>query len=196
MERRLTLDDQALSAKGTNADKPAMKTSSAASTGSRTSSRAELLTSPKDCLYHADGDRVAELAMAPINSTGDIYHIIAYLFLAECCIPNVTLMHDSTNDAKKCNDLCHKFTECFKFPHGTIKVQEIEQNGCHQNPRQDAARKFFPAGTIYIDQKACTTYIAHECYRQGRDNVTATLREKFSQYNCEKKDAIKKYAEC
>ena len=144
LERRLTLDDQASSAKGTNADKPAMKTSSAASTGSRTSSRAELLTSPKDCLYHADGDRVAELAMAPINSTGDIYHIIAYLFLAECCIPNVTLMHDSTNDAKKCNDLCHKFTECFKFPHGTIKVQEIEQNGCHQNPRQDAARKFFP----------------------------------------------------
>ena len=55
---------------------------------------------------------------------------------------------------------------------------------------------FFPAGTIYIDQKACTTYIAHECYRQGRDNVTATLREKFSQYNCEKKDAIKKDAEC
>eukprot|EP00731_Ephydatia_muelleri_P037649 Em0528g5a len=37
------------------------------------------------------------LSMAPINSTGDIYHILAYLFLAECCIPQVILTHDDTS---------------------------------------------------------------------------------------------------
>ena len=91
--------------------------------------------------------------------------------------------------------LCEKFTKCFNLIPATIDVQTIESKGCRPNARQDAILKCFSAGTIYIDQKACTTYIAHEFHRQGRDKVTATLREKISKYNSVKKDAIKEYAE-
>ena len=193
------LDDEGSAndlAKDMNAGKLAKKKSSATPTTNTTSdtptstairpSRAKLPTTDTQCLFHADGSVVQKenivLSMPPINSTGDIYHILAYLFLAECCIPRVILTHDGTDGAKKCAELCKAFATCFSLQ---LELQEIRSNGYRQNARQSATLDHFSSldvRTIYIDQKACTTYIAHECYRHRRDKVTATLIGKFSHY--------------
>ena len=158
----------------------------------------------KQCLFHADGSVVKMknivLSMAPINSTGDIYHILAYLFLAECCIPRVILTHDGTITTQTSVKRCIEFTTCFVTPVEIEGPQQIKSpdHAYHQNVRQfytlTYIAKKLGEGAIYIDQKACTTYIAHECHCQGRDTVTATLRNKFSQYECDCKDDIKTYA--
>ena len=211
------LDDEGSandSAKDMNAGKLAMKMSSATNTTSDppTStalrpSRDKLPTTDTQCLFHADGSvfKMANivLSMAPINSTGDIYHILAYLFLAECCIPRVILTHDGTNTTQKSVKRCIEFTTCFVTPVEIEGPQQIKSpdHAYHQNVRQfytlTYIAKKLGEGAIYIDQKACTTYIAHECHclRQGRDAVTATLRNKFSQYECDCKDDIRDYAE-
>ena len=106
----LTLDDEGSandSAKDTTAGKPAMKMSSATNTTSDPPTLTALRPTEKQCLFHADGSafRMANivLSMAPINSTGDIYHILAYLFLTVCCTHRAILTYDSADTTpKKC----------------------------------------------------------------------------------------------
>lgn len=51
----------------------------------------------------------AIISMAPINSTGDIYHLMSYLILApKCCSPRIVFTYD-TDETKEKATLCLNF---------------------------------------------------------------------------------------
>lgn len=129
-----------------NAGKPAKKKSSTTNTKSDTPtlttlrpSQAKLPTTDTQCLFHADGSVVKKenivLSMAPINSTGDIYHILAYLFLAECCTHRAILTHDSADTTQKSVKRCQEFTTCFVQIEGPQQIT-LPDGVYHPNTRQ------------------------------------------------------------
>lgn len=144
------------------------------------------------------------ISMCPINSSGDIYHILAYviLSLAQCKdIPPIMLTYDGTNTPQhlesKMNTYSQverslKFCEFLGYKQH-FGVLGIETEKCQrQNNRQSKLVDGLAAEdyTHYVDQKALTTIIARY-FRQNGRAAAATLKLGFEQCDSTNQDLPK-----
>lgn len=111
------------------------------------------------------------LAMMPVNSTGDCYHVLAFLLLCqELLSPTSVLVVDWFSDSAavdKAVTRCRSFLADFGFTN--VRIQpKLKLDAHYATPRQDAVHSFYQAmsdrrkETIrYIDIKAVTVLLAH-----------------------------------
>lgn len=134
------------------------------------------------------------MSMPPINSSGDIYHILAFLILAiqnnDIKIPWILLTYD-TDDTKTQAErgltlaTALGYENYFSTP---IKLNEINSKGHRQNVRQSRLTEFLNTqattfgSILYLDQKASTNYLAHH-FIQDRLKTSEKLRKGYSQRN-------------
>ena len=144
------------------------------------------------------------ISMCPINSSGDIYHILAYviLSLAQCKdIPPIMLTYDGTNTPQRLESEMNTYSQVersFKFCEFLgykqhFGVLRIETEKCQrQNNRQSKLVDGLAAEdyTHYVDQKALTTIIARYFRQNGRAAV-ATLKHGFEQCDLTNQDLPK-----
>ena len=137
------------------------------------------------------------ISMAPINSTGDIYHILAYIILSRAYnknVPPIYLTYDGGAVVKPNESNINVYTQVQRslnfIQH--LGYAQFFQNplfipgaGTRQNSRQDHVNTFFSGhfpGHHYIDQKALTLFIAHHIKRHGFELTAQRLRNGFSQH--------------
>lgn len=140
------------------------------------------------------------ISMAPMNSSGDIYHVLAYIILARShnkTSPVVHLTYDSAQVLQILESKLNSYSQTQRslnfvrqlgydqfFPNPNPINAAGADNGHRQNHRQihlkDTLREHFPNHN-YIDQKALTVLIAYHFQRHGFENTTARLRQGFSQ---------------
>ncbi len=139
------------------------------------------------------------ISMCPMNSSGDSYHILAYLILAEHynkkTVPKVLLTHDELEnkeqnrkqDTKIAAERTINFAAMLGYGKYFNPIQQIERNDSTQpNARQDQLVKFlvdYEKITHFVDQKALTTLIAQHCFEYGKKHTQGMLREGFSRKN-------------
>lgn len=147
------------------------------------------------------------IAMAPVNSSGDIYHMLAFIILSlhhEKQIPPILLTYDqkvpetfrvTQNELntgvqvvqRAMNFISHLgYQDCFI-------TQKIPLNGPQPIARQNALENKLAELSIthYIDHRLSTSIIADFFQKEGFDKTTAILREGFLCQHGNKK--VKKY---
>ncbi len=127
--------------------------------------------------------------MAPINSSGDIYHIAAYALLALArglTMPDVLLTYDAT-ETKNQVARCQKFMDMLSI--GNILAPPIQVNlnpsNFRENNRQCELHKHLNSldkAVYYVDQKALTTIIANE-FLIDKTKCTQQLHTAFGRRN-------------
>lgn len=144
------------------------------------------------------------ISMCPMNSSGDIYHILAYVILSLAQvkdIPPIMLTYDGKNTHQHLESKMNTFSQVersLKFCEWLgykkhFKMLGIETGKCQrQNHRQSvlfdglAAKDY----THYVDQKALTTIIARY-FRQNGRAAAATLKLGFEQCDFTNQDLPK-----
>ncbi|MDP2194160.1 MAG: hypothetical protein Q8K36_06520 [Alphaproteobacteria bacterium] len=150
------------------------------------------------------------VSMCPMNSSGDAYHILAYIILAMHhgkMVPTVILTHDEDDtktSAKQNTKIAAERTLCFAEMLGFD--QHFEKNILWIDPRKSAetgnlyekkttrstARQNNLIWTLakpplqynyFIDQKALTTLIAQHCFIYGKVKTQRMLLDGFSKRN-------------
>lgn len=137
------------------------------------------------------------ISMPPMNSTGDIYHILAYLILvlfAGKTIPNILLTYDSNEIIENSESKMNTYTQVmrsldFAKQLGKGKFflapKSLDTGTCQrENNRQSVLEKYFESlgpFVFYIDQKALTTLIAYYIYQNGIETTTKILRKGYMQ---------------
>ena len=145
------------------------------------------------------------ISMCPINSSGDIYHILAYVILSldqRKDIPPIMLTYDGTNTSQRLESKMNTYSQVerslkfcdFLGYKQHFGVLGIETEKCQrQNNRQSklvdglAAKGY----THYVDQKALTTIIARYFRQNGRAAAADTLKRGFKQCDSTNQDLPK-----
>jgi hypothetical protein len=139
--------------------------------------------------------------LPPMNSSGDIYHIITYLMLAKSenkKLPIVQLTYDGRETEESQEDKMNPFSQtlrCIQFvEHLGFKEQFTEPialkgDGFRQNVRckkmQDHI-KFLSneeKNMCYVDQKLLTTIISHYFIEYGREKTVEILTESYKKWS-------------
>ena len=126
------------------------------------------------------------LAHAPLNSSGDIYHILAYLILVSSFKydhPNLMLTYD-TDDTEMQANRSMNFANVLGYS-SLFKKQKIPviNRTYRENVRQKSLENYIQQHeptTVYVDQMATTTIIAKLFMLHGMKTITEILREGFS----------------
>lgn len=147
------------------------------------------------------------ISMCPMNSSGDSYHILAYIILALShgkTVPPVQLTYDSSPDEQPYESNMNNFTAIertlnfssmlslrvyfkdhqYLNPEINAETKEKYKSPTyHQNVRQHNLRWTLPNfGTHFVDQKALTTLIVQHFLKYGRKDTIGRLRKGFSEY--------------
>lgn len=128
------------------------------------------------------------LTHAPLNSSGDIYHILAYLILCthfQMITPNVMLTYDASSTEKQANR-GHNFAKSLSYS-SFFRTEKIELNKAYrevvrQSQLEKHLKTHYPNST-YADQMATTTIIAKMFLQHGFKTITEILRRGFSKYD-------------
>ena len=135
-----------------------------------------------------DTDSEYLLTHAPLNSSGDIYHILAYLILCahfQKKIPNVMLTYDVSTTEKQANR-AHNLARSLSYS-SFFRTEKIESNNAyHEVVRQSQLEKHLKVhypSTVYVDQMATTTIIAKMFLQHGFKTITEILQRGFSRYD-------------
>jgi len=147
-------------------------------------------------------DETCLISMAPLNSSGDIYHILAYLILAthhSKKLPQIELAYDvepavGNLDANKGPvhskltvgnqvDRAKDFASTLGFSQVFTTVKQLYNNTGRENVRHAALKTSLQnraqstgKAIWYIDQMATTSLVAAECKAQGYQETAAVLR--------------------
>lgn len=137
------------------------------------------------------------ISMVPMNSSGDSYHILAYLILAKShqkVIPDILLTYDGAAEIRPNESNINTYTQVQRTLHFAkvlgyeeyFKTAFIDTGTCQrENNRQSKLEKYLGETeyTNYIDQKALTTMISEHFRNFGRENTTQRLRDGFNKYS-------------
>ena len=126
------------------------------------------------------------MAHAPLNSSGDIYHILAYLILVAAFKydhPALMLAYD-TDDTEKQVNRSINFANVLGYS-SLFRKQKIPfiNRTYRENVRQKSLENYIQQhdpSTVYVDQMATTTIIAKLFMLHGMKTITEILREGFS----------------
>ncbi|MCW5589846.1 MAG: hypothetical protein KIT27_09315 [Legionellales bacterium] len=134
------------------------------------------------------------ISSVPLNSSGDVYHILAYLILAshkKYQIPTILLMYD-------CDTTKHQAQRSANFLRVLGFGEHVEVNSLPRtrtsptkkiafrpNSRQADLERFFIAlankqkqSIAYLDQMACTSIIAQE-FQKNATNTSEIIRNRL-----------------
>lgn len=139
------------------------------------------------------------ISMVPMNSSGDSYHILAYLILAkshEKKVPDILLTYDGIPEIRDTESKMNAYTQVQRTLHFAqvlgygrhFQTAFIDTGKCQrENNRQSKLEEYLSTTeyTHYIDQKALTTIIAEHFRAFGKDNTTKRLRRGFNKYSQE-----------
>lgn len=139
------------------------------------------------------------ISMVPMNSSGDSYHILAYLILAkshEKKVPDILLTYDGIPEIRDTESKMNAYTQVQRTLHFAqvlgygrhFQTAFIDTGKCQrENNRQSKLEEYLSTTeyTHYIDQKALTTIIAEHFRAFGKDNTTKRLRHGFNKYSQE-----------
>ena len=120
------------------------------------------------------------ISMAPMDSTGDIYHVLAYLILGThygYSSPTIYLTWDIDKVKEKIN-LSYLFLSAFGYKNKVFAAQVPYQAG-RQNSRQAATNHYFSQQLrvlYYLDQRTTTGIITHHCLRNDVGQVGAMIK--------------------
>lgn len=128
------------------------------------------------------------LTHAPLNSSGDIYHILAYLILCshfQKKIPQVMLTYDTGTTEKQANR-SHNFAKSLSYS-SFFRTERIEHNNAYyEKVRQSQLEKHLGihySKATYVDQMATTTIIAKIFLQYGFSTIAKILQKGFSKYD-------------
>lgn len=136
------------------------------------------------------------ISMCPMNSSGDIYHILAYVIVSlgqGKSIPPIMLTFDGSQTQELLESKMNTYSQverslqfCGWLGYRTyfnLPPQEIEGDAFYQKVRQrgliDTLTRDY---THYVDQKALTTIVAAQ-FRNDRKSTAATLKRGFEEYD-------------
>lgn len=149
-------------------------------------------------------DATCLISMAPLNSSGDIYHILAYLILANYhnkILPQIELTYDiepavSTNSKAPAHskltvgnqvDRAKDFASTLGFSQVFTTVKQTFNETGRENVRHSVLETNLKKRTKstgkdiwYVDQMATTSLVAAECKAQGYQQTAAILRAGYS----------------
>lgn len=137
------------------------------------------------------------MAMAPVNSSGDIYHMLAAVILTANLghkIPPILLAHDETeqsikntkksetNTLDQVNRAC-AFTSDMGYGNCFFKLRTIRNKTSHATTRQKQLEVKLLASDIshYLDGRLATSLIANHVRLKGLDDTTRVLRKGLAQ---------------
>ncbi len=137
------------------------------------------------------------ISMVPMNSSGDSYHILAYLILAKShqkIVPDILLTYDGVDEIRDVESKMNAYTQVQRTLHfaqvlgygGYFQTAFIDTGNCQrENNRQSKLEEYLSTTeyTHYVDQKALTTIIAEHFRAFGKDNTTQRLRDGFNKYS-------------
>lgn len=130
----------------------------------------------------------------PVNSTGDIYHIAAYLFLCQrlnWCMPTVLLTHDEENSAAQA-DRAYRFMSTIGLDLYCDKLSFTTESK-HPRPRLSSLRKItLQNRQNTVDQKISTALLAQAMRRWGNQKVIQHLRKGFLNLEYADKNELKR----
>lgn len=139
------------------------------------------------------------ISMVPMNSSGDSYHILAYLILGlshQKAVPDILLTYDGIDEERKIESKMNAYTQVQRTLHFAqvlgygeyFKTAFIDTGNCQrENNRQSKLEEHLSTTqyTHYIDQKALTTIISEHFRSFGRDDTTQRLRDGFNKYSAQ-----------
>jgi hypothetical protein len=134
--------------------------------------------------------------MVPMNSSGDSYHILAYLILSlshQKTVPAILLTYDGVAEIRDTESKMNSYTQVQRTMHfarvlgygNYFKTAFIDTGTCQrENNRQSKLEEYLGTTeyTHYIDQKALTTIISDH-FRLSRDSTAQRLRDGFNKYS-------------
>ncbi|MEI7493996.1 MAG: hypothetical protein WCJ92_05310 [Alphaproteobacteria bacterium] len=137
------------------------------------------------------------ISMVPMNSSGDSYHILAYLILSlshQKIVPDILLTYDGPAEIRDIESKMNSYTQVQRTIHFAqvlgygkyFKTAFVDTGNCQrENNRQSKLEQYLGKTeyTHYIDQKALTTIIAEHFRSFGKDNTTQRLRDGFNKYS-------------
>ncbi len=136
------------------------------------------------------------ISMVPMNSSGDSYHILAYLILSlshQKTVPAILLTYDGVAEIRDTESKMNSYTQVQRTMHfarvlgygNYFKTAFIDTGTCQrENNRQSKLEEYLGTTeyTHYIDQKALTTIISDH-FRLSRDSTAQRLRDGFNKYS-------------
>jgi hypothetical protein len=136
------------------------------------------------------------ISMVPMNSSGDSYHILAYLILSlshQKIVPDILLTYDGAAEIRDIESKMNSYTQAQRTMHFAqvlgygkyFKTEFVDTENCQrENNRQSKLQEYLDTTeyTHYVDQKALTTIIAEHFRTFGKDNTTQRLRDGFDKY--------------
>jgi len=123
------------------------------------------------------------MVQAPVNSTGDLYHQIAYIFWcrAAYAVPcRVVLCKDDTKTTTEAATRALRFVEQLSL-NEYFEVRTVEGAGFQPAARQVKAELALQ-NRSYVDHRLATTTLSDAVMRYGYGNVTGVLRRGFSKH--------------
>jgi hypothetical protein len=137
------------------------------------------------------------VSMAPLNSSGDIYHILAYLILLQASnhvLPKVQLNYDIDASSAPCHSTLTvgdqvKRSLDFAATLGLAEHFSLEKLPYNNTGRECARQKqlethFSERSAVeniwYLDQMATTALISHDVLEHGFETITHVLQQGFA----------------
>ena len=140
------------------------------------------------------------MAMAPLNSSGDIYHMLAFTILSKHynkLAPKILLAHDKDAnneifpDSRKLNtgdqvNRALNFVNTLGYKE-YFEALKIDSSAGYTNIRQGTLVKVLKEKgyKYYIDHRLSTTIISNHFYEHGFDKTTNILRDGFKKWEKE-----------
>lgn len=127
------------------------------------------------------------IASPPVNSSGDVYHYLAYLILCRAkkwYVPRVYIGYDDATTrmhATRCIELARQLG----FTERVIAIPLDQNNGAtHANVREKQLRDEMNERELKtINQKGVTTLLACAYRKYGYKHITAILQQGFLQFD-------------
>ncbi|MBA8667712.1 hypothetical protein H1Q59_07400 [Holosporaceae bacterium 'Namur'] len=137
------------------------------------------------------------MAMAPLNSSGDIYHMLAFTILSKHhnkLVPKILLTHDKDANNEifpKSGELntgdqvnrALSFVKTLGYK-DNFEALKIVSPACYQDRRQETLDKVLEEKgyKYYIDHRLSTTIISNHFNEHGFDKTTSILRDGFKKW--------------
>jgi hypothetical protein len=132
------------------------------------------------------------MSMAPINSSGDIYHILSYIMLTLhykiSPVPRILLSYDA-DDTKTQIERSLNLAKALGYGEYFAEAVHLNPSAFHQNVRQKTLEDYLKSqldpqtSTIhYLDQKSSTSFVA-QYFIQDRLRSSSILREGYGRRN-------------
>lgn len=136
------------------------------------------------------------ISMAPLNSSGDIYHILAFLILLQASnrtLPTVQLNYDIDlnpnathssltvgNQVKRSVDFAATLGLAGYFRTEKLAIVSARENSRQKTLKQHFLERSATESITYMDQMATTAWVSRYVLEYGFEPVTSVLRKGFS----------------